>query len=347
MRTLALVGILVVGIAAYLLQRDWTTPYGSFPKEGLIVDIPKGTSRTHIAELLEAKGVIRSARSFRLLSLWHRGRHLQAGEYFFDRPVTPQEVHGTMVDGWVYLHTVTVPEGYTMFDIAELLEREGLAARSDFLKAAGEPSLVRDVAPDARNDEGFLFPDTYKFARGMTPRRITEAMSRRFHEEWKILLFPKREAQPTPMEIITVASLVERETAVPEERPRVASVFYNRLRKGMALDCDPTVIYALRLDGRPPAKLSSADLRVDSAYNTYKHRGLPPGPIGNPGKASLRAALEPESTDYLYFVADAEGHHIFSRTLAEHNRNVARYRKKLAAIAREARAASAPGRQSP
>ena len=350
LRTIALGGILVAGPAAYLVRRDWTTPYGSFPKEGMIVQIPKGSSRVRVAELLAAKGVIRSARSFRLLSLWHR-RALLAGEYFFDRPVTPQQVHGALVDGRVFLHTVTVPEGYTMFDIADLLEREGLATRKDFLKAVGEPSLVRDIAPGARNVEGFLFPDTYKFPRGITPRRITEAMSRRFHEEWGKLPAQTKEVRPEPLEIITLASLVERETAVAEERPRVASVFYNRLRKGMALDCDPTVIYALRLEGRPAAKLTFADLRVDSVYNTYQHRGLPPGPIANPGQASLRAALEPEKTDYFYFVADATGKHVFSRTLAEHNRNVSRYRHRRAQMAREeARAAksrSSVSRQAP
>ena len=318
------------------LWHDWRTPYGDFPKAGVFVEIQRGSSRAAITELLAASGVIRSRASFRLLGMRYSGEKLRAGEYLFDHPRTPEEILRMLAEGRVYLHALTVPEGYTMMDIAQIVARERLATRDAFLAAARDPEAIHDLAPEARTLEGFLFPDTYKFPRGTPPQKIAEAMVRRFRQVWGAL--PARSAStddPNALGIVTMASLVERETAVAEERPRVASVFYNRLKSGVALDCDPTVIYALRLEDKYNGALSSGDLRFDSPYNTYHHRGLPPGPIGNPGLESLRAALEPEKTDYFYFVADAEGHHIFSRTLAEHNRNVAKYRKKLAAIARE------------
>jgi UPF0755 protein len=357
-RFVAVAGALVIGVVIALaavglwIHHDWRTPYGEFSKGGLFVEIPRGTSRAAIAELLASNDVIRSSASFRLLASINPRANLRAGEYLFDRPRTPQEIFRMLIEGRVYLHTFTVPEGYTLLDIADTVARERLATREAFLAAARDPEAVRDLAPKARTLEGFLFPDTYKFPRGVTPQKIAEAMVHRFRQVWGALPEKGPVADgPGALEIITMASLVERETAVLEERPRVASVFYNRLRQGVALDCDPTVIYALRQEGLYTGKLNSSDLRFDSPYNTYQHRGLPPGPIANPGEASLRAALAPENTDYFYFVADAEGHHVFSRTLAEHNRNVARYRRRLAAIAREgahgSTATASESRQSP
>jgi UPF0755 protein len=330
------------------LRHDWRTPYGNLPPSGVFVEIQRGSSRAAIAKLLETDGVIRSSMSFRFLAARYPEERLRAGEYLFERPQTPEEVFRILAEGRVYLHTLTVPEGYTMFDIAEIVARGRLATREDFLQAARDPEPIRDLAPKARTLEGFLYPDTYKFPRGTPAQKIAERMVRRFRQVWGSL--PTRDSDEDPMAalgIVTMASLVERETAVPGERPRVASVFYNRLKRGVALDCDPTVIYGLQQADKYRGALTTEDMHFDSPYNTYRHRGLPPGPIGNPGEASLRAALEPEKTDYFYFVADAEGHHVFSRTLAEHNRNVAKYRKKLAAMAREARAASGAGQQSP
>lgn len=345
---LALAVVAAIVAVGLWLRQDWRTPYGNFSKPGMFVEIQRGSSRKAITELLVSSGVIRSSASFRLLASRSPRERLRAGEYLFDRPRTPEEIFRMLAEGRVYLHTLTVPEGYSMIDIAETVAREKLATREAFLAAARDPEAVRDLAPAARTLEGFLFPDTYKFPRGMPAQKIAEAMVRRFRQVWSALPAKDTVAGGTgALGIVTMASLVERETGVLEERPRVASVFYNRLRRGVALDCDPTVIYALRLEDLYGGALTSGDLRFDSPYNTYRHRGLPPGPIANPGEASLRAALQPEKTDYFYFVADAGGHHIFSRTLAEHNRNVAKYRKRLAAIAREARAASALGRQSP
>lgn len=350
---LLVISILVAAAAGVLwLRHNWRTPYGSFPKGGIVVEIERGRSHAEIAKLLAANGVIRSSASFRLLARRFPREKLRAGEYLFDRARTPEEIFRMLAEGRVYLHTLTVPEGYTLSDIADVVARERLATREAFLAAAGDPQGIRDVAPQARTLEGFLFPDTYKFPRDTPPQKIAEAMVHRFRQVWSAL--PAKDGAVEGMSalaIVTMASLVERETAVPEERPRVASVFYNRLKRGVALDCDPTVIYALRLEGKYSGTLAPGDLLTASPYNTYLHRGLPPGPIASPGEASLRAALQPEKTEFFYFVADATGRHVFSRTLAEHNRNVARYRHRLATLAREgahqAKGAAAPGRESP
>ena len=343
--------VLFVGlIGLYGLRRDWGSAYGKIPKEGLIVQIPRGSSHRQIAELLAAKGLVRSSLSFRLLAARNFRRTLHAGEYMFDQRLSPKQIMRMLVTGRVYLHTVTVPEGYTIFEIADLLEKEGLASRKDFLEMASDPTLVRYLAPGAPNLEGFLFPETYKFPKGIPPRRIAETMVRRFRDAWSKIPHDHSDAHLSPLGLVTMASLIERETAVAEERPRVASVFYNRLQDQVALGCDPTVIYALRLAHQYRGTLSSADMHFPSPYNTYLHRGLPPGPIANPGAASLRAAMEPEKTNFLYFVADAQGRHAFSRTLVEHNRNVMRYRQRLAEMNREQAEAEpplVPDRQQP
>jgi UPF0755 protein len=216
-----------------------------------------------------------------------------------------------------------------MFDIADLAAQEGFLSRDEFLVAARDPSPIRDIAPGAPSLEGFLFPATYEFPRHMTGKDMTAAMVKKFRQEW--LTLP--DTAPTPhqsiQEIVTLASLVERETPRPEERPHVAGVFENRLRIGQPLQCDPTVAYALTLAGAYSGKLDGGDLHFASPYNTYRNRGLPPGPIANPGEAALRAALDPPPTEDLYFVANTEGGHFFSKTLEEHDRNVTRYRQLL------------------
>lgn len=329
-------GILVpIALFAVWLAGVMLTPYRAFNEAGIFVDIPRGTGTRGITRILAERGVVRHAFTFELLSRW-QGRTLQAGEYFFDRPMTPLEVHRKLAEGQVFVYWVTIPEGATIFDIGQILERAGLATPEEFRAVVADASPVRDIAPRARNLEGFLFPDTYQFPRRATPQEIVAAMVRRFREVWQS--FPEAERNPhrlAPAELITLASLVERETGLADERPIIAGVFYNRLQKGIPLQCDPTVIYALQLANKYKGPLGRArhrqlttrDLRFASAYNTYLHGGLPPGPIANPGKASLRAALFPPRVDYLYFVADARGGHFFSKTLAEHNANVARYRR--------------------
>ena len=335
--------LILLAATAFVAWVRWevSRPYKGYAAPTTFVDIPRGTSRRQIANLLAQSGVIHSSTAFELYSRWKRRHTLQAGEYMFDQPVSAREVFSKIAAGRVYVHTVTIPEGWTMFDVADALEREGLCRRDDFLVAARDPSPVRDLAPRARSLEGFLFPATYEFSRHTTPREIAVTMVERFRTVWAGLA--AQHADPAGVQsgvdgnaqvekVVEVASLVERETPQPAERPLVASVFYNRLNHGYPLQCDPTVQYALALAGRPAPSLRAEDLKFDSPYNTYLHRGLPPGPIANPGEASLRAALAPPHTDYFYFVANTQGGHFFSSTLAEHNRNVLRYRRLLAGL---------------
>ena len=345
----AIVAALAAGVAG-VLRADWTTPYAGYAAGGVFVEIPRGMGEREIARTLEASGVVRSAISFRALELRNRHARLEAGEYRFEKPETPEQVFETLTHGRIYLVTVTLPEGETMFEMGAQLEARGVTTREAFLAAARSPALVVDLAPGAPSLEGFLFPATYQFPRHQPGEKIAEAMVRRFREAWarSVAALRERERPSTafgPLQMVTLASLVEKETGVPEERPLVAAVFRNRLRNNIALDCDPTVIYALVLAGRYNGKLLLADLRVDSPYNTYRRRGLPPGPIANPGEASLRAALEPAQGEWLYFVATGNGGHAFSKTLVEHNKNVAKYRQHEAQARREARAHAA-GRPS-
>jgi UPF0755 protein len=300
-------------------------PYQGFPDGGVYVDIPHGASQRTISRLLSENGVVRSRLAFEALCRSRKRRTMQAGEYFFDRPATAFQVYDAIANGRVFVKEFVVPEGFTMFDIADLAASSGFLSREEFLAAARDASPIRDLAPNAPSLEGFLFPATYEFPRHPTGTEMTETMVKKFRQEWSSI----SPAQSSVQEVVTLASLVERETPRPEERPHVAGVFANRLRAGQPLQCDPTVAYALSLAGAYSGKLSGADLRFPSAYNTYRNRGLPPGPIANPGEAALRAALDPPPTEDIYFVANTEGGHFFSKTLKEHNQNVARYRKLL------------------
>ncbi|HVB08237.1 MAG TPA: endolytic transglycosylase MltG [Candidatus Acidoferrales bacterium] len=348
--------IVLAGAPGLWLRYELARSYRGYSQAQIFVDIPRGTPRWNIAGLLQSNGVIHSRIAFLALSIRHRRRVLQAGEYLFNQPMTPRQVFAQIAGGRIFVHTVVVPEGWTMFDIANELARQGLSSKADFLRVARDPSLVRDIAPRAPSLEGFLFPSTYQFSRNATPQEIAATMVRQFREEWSKLqanapaaAMPDPaatahsgartpDAPPAPLsaeQLVTLASLVERETPQPQERPVVASVFYNRLKLGVPLQCDPTVQYALDLAGKPTPKVTPADLRVASPYNTYLHRGLPPGPIANPGDASLRAVFNPAHTKYLYFVANDSGGHFFSSTLEEHNRNVARYRRLLQGLPAE------------
>ena len=331
MKRIALVALLALAALGLWLWIALRVPYQGYPTGGVFIEIPRGTPTGAIARILSEKGIVRSRVAFEGLGRWHARQALQAGDYFFERPMTAFEVFRVLAEGRVYVHTVTVPEGLTMFDIAELMEQQGLCRREEFLAAARDPLPIRDLAPHARSLEGFLFPATYQFRRRITAPEIVETMVRRFREVWDS--FPERGRNPHGLsvaEVVTMASLVEGETGLPDERLIIAGVFYNRLHRGVALQCDPTVIYALRLANRYTGTLQKSDLDSDSPYNTYRRLGLPPGPIVNPGQASLRVVLFPPDVDYLYFVSNTQGGHFFSKTLAEHNNNVARYRRLLA-----------------
>jgi len=330
--------VLVAGCAAAWIWYGITKPYRGFAAEGTFVEVPRGASSRHVANLLKTSGVIRSALGFEIYARRHPKRTLQAGEYFFDHAMTGREVFWKLANGQVYQQPFTVREGETMFDIARELEAGKFVRAGDFLFAAGDPSAVRDIAPDAQTLEGFLFPATYELPRHPAASELTTEMVHKFKEEWKHIAPPAAVASNSENghqavnRIVTLASLVERETPRPEERPLVAGAFENRLRKGMRLQCDPTVIYGMERLGKYDGTLTGKDLKFDSPYNTYEHGGLPPGPIGNPGEASLRAALQPAQTNYLYFVANTQGGHFFAATLEEHNRNVTKYRRLLAGL---------------
>jgi UPF0755 protein len=307
-----------------------------------------GYSSRRIAIELRRAGVIHNERVFWLWHALHHKRSLKAGEYQFDRQADLPQVYDRIARGDIYFHVVTIPEGYTMFDIAKEIEDAGLGSAADFLHVAEtQTQLISDLAPQATSLEGYLFPNTYQFTRTQTLEEMAAAMVHQFRQvaqqiglspshpssntgpDFSPNSDPNSVANPDVAEIVTMASIVEKETAVSEERPLVAGVYYNRLAQRMALDADPSVIYAELLAGTYQGSLHHADLSVNSPYNTYRFPGLPPGPIGNPGRSSLAAALHPESTDFLYFVADGNGHHRFAHSLEEHNRNVAAYRRAL------------------
>ena len=350
MRKIVWVFLLVVIAAAGWL--GWALLMPVKPSPQTFVLLHPGYSTRRIAAELKSAGVIRSKEAFLLWHYYHHGRSLKAGEYLFDKPANIIEIQKRLRRGDVYFRTVVIPEGFTMFDIARAIEAAGLGPADQFLTVAQhDKALIADIAPGAPSLEGYLFPDTYQFSRLMTMHDMAAAMVRQFRQvAHQIGLIPggdssgltsqgglkvtaaAYDAAPQPEDVervVTMASIIEKETAVPEERPLVASVYYNRLAKHIALDADPSIIYAELLAGTYGGALHHADMVFKSPYNTYRNAGLPPGPIANPGRSSLEAALHPADTDYFYFVADAQGHHRFAQTIAEHNKNVVAYRKAM------------------
>jgi UPF0755 protein len=315
---LLFVALLAAGAMAWLTL----TPFG--PQSETFVELTPGSSTAVIGQQLEAAGVVRSRFAFQLLRIVKRGT-LRAGEYRFDHLAPMLEVYARIARGDVFTKAVTVPEGATIFEIADRVQQAGLGSAQDFLDAAvSQTELVADLDPGAKSLEGYLFPDTYRFARKATPVQIAATMVRRFKA-----VAAQLGLKGNMHAVVTMASLVERETAVDAERPLVASVFTNRLAKNMPLMTDPALIYGLELERQWRGKIYQSDLSRNTPYNTYLHAGLPPSPIANPGVKSLRAAMEPANTDYLYFVAagaNPQGRSLFSSTLDEHDRNVAGYR---------------------
>lgn len=295
------------------------------PAQTQYVLLHPGWSTKRIARELKNAGVIRSANVFALLHYVQPGRSLKAGEYKFDSSANAIEVRDRLARGDIFTHTVVVPEGYNMFDIAQAVEDSGLVSAEEFLKAArSQTSLIHDLDPQAQSLEGYLFPDTYQFTRTQTVHDMVAMMVKRFQQEAKAVGL-----NGNVHTVVTMASIVEKESAVAEERPEVASVYYNRLAKRMGLAADPTVVYAALLGGNYRGTIYQSDLHADSPYNTYKYAGLPPGPIANPGTSALRAAMYPAHTDYLYFVAEGNGsgRHRFSSTYEQHEKNVLAYRR--------------------
>jgi len=315
--------VAAAGFALSIVSRAGK-PYKGYAAAEQFVEIPTGSGVAAIARRLEEAGVIPDRLSFRY-AVWRMGDHraMKAGEYRFDKPMSPIEVARAIQRGEVYLRQITLREGLTIRDMAAKFEQDGFGSRQAFIEAASRAELVKDLDPAATDLEGYLFPDTYALARRDTAARLVELMVARFQRQvGRDLPDRARAAGRTVRETVTLASLVEKETGKAEERSLVAAVYANRLRIGMGLQCDPTVLYALQRAGRDVKNITRDDLQFDSPYNTYKYAGLPPGPIASPGKASIDAALEPADVPYLYFVSRNDGSHVFATTLDEHNRNV-------------------------
>ncbi|HLK63332.1 MAG TPA: endolytic transglycosylase MltG [Bryobacteraceae bacterium] len=318
-----LIGVLVVLlILAALLVVRLSLPYRGFSGE-IFVEIPRGTSTKGIAALLANAGVVRSRWDFMAARALRGSKVLQAGEYRFNRPASSGEVYNRIARGDTFYFELVVPEGKNMFDIGQAVEQLGLFTASQFLTAARNPAIIHDLDPHAPTLEGYLFPSTYRLGRHTTPEHLCQLMTARFREVWRGL-----STSADVHETVTMASLVEKEGKLADERPRIAAVFENRLKIGMKLDCDPTTIYAALLADRYRGTIHRSDLDSDDPYNTYRHAGLPPGPIANPGVQSIHAVLAPMRSDELYFVAraDGSGGHQFSSNLADHQAATERYR---------------------
>jgi len=324
-RRLALALVCAAGAGTYLWY-SLNSPFAGFSRE-TFVDLPKRTTAPQMAELLRSAGVIRHSWAFLLARSLRRGATLQAGEYRFTQPASVWEVFDRIRRGDIFYYELVVPEGKNMFDIAAAVEQLGLFPADRFLEAARNPAPIRDLDWQAPTLEGYLFPNTYRLSRNTTPDQLCLMMTAKFRDVWRGL-----HTDASVHRTITLASLVEKEGRLPAERPVIASVFARRLQIGMKLDCDPTTIYAALLEGHYRGSIHKSDLASDDPYNTYKHAGLPPGPIANPGVASIEAALHPAETGYLYFVAraDGSGAHSFSANLATHEANIARYRRASA-----------------
>lgn len=311
---------------AYGVYRQVFQPFKN-DNQNVVVVIESGMPVSSIAKKLQRHGVIASAEAFRrYYRLFHADRKLKAGEYLFDGPLSMRQVIEKLAEGKSLLHKVTVKEGLWIGETARVFEESGLFPAAEFVRAAGDAGLIRDIDPEANDLEGYLFPDTYRVRKDIRPGEMVRLMVDRFRENFSnTFVWRARDIGFSVRQAVILASLVEKETANREERFLVSSVFHNRLRRGMLLDCDSTIIYALKKAGTWDGDLRWRDLKGDSPFNTRRHRGLPPGPIASPGHAALEAALYPENTDYLFFVAKDKNSHHFSSSLAEHNRAVRKY----------------------
>jgi UPF0755 protein len=325
---LVVAGVLAVAAWGYLLVGR---PHKGYSGDETFVEIVPGSSPQRMGRALSDAGVVANPVAFRL-AVWLEGagRRLQAGEYRFDAPMTPRAVVDKIVRGDVFLRPVTFREGLTIRQMAAIFEEKGFGPAAEFVAAASKPGSIRELDPQAPDLEGYLFPDTYTLPRRTTAEDLVARMVARFEKS----LTPETRQLAASRglsvrELVTLASLVEKETAKAEERPLVAAVYTNRLKIGMGMQCDPTVIYALERAGRYTGNLTRADLQFDSPYNTYRYAGLPPGPIAAPGQASLEAAANPSDVPYLYFVSRNDGSHAFAATLDEHNRNVQEYQVRF------------------
>jgi UPF0755 protein len=322
-----ILGVAAVAVLGVLAWQRVSEPYKGYAAEEQFVEIPPGAGTADIRRRLIAAGVVRDELSFRAAVWWTgNAQNLQAGEFQFTGPMSASEVVAKIARGDVYARRITFREGLTVAEMAEVFEASDFGKAADFVAAARDTSRIRDLDAGARDLEGYLFPETYALPRGTPASRLVAMMVDRFRASYTDDLQAKaREQGFTTRQVVTLASLVEKETGKGEERPLVSAVYRNRLELGMAMQADPTVVYALQKAGKYDGNIRREDLAFDSPYNTYRYGGLPPGPIAAPGKASLEAALAPADVPYLYFVSRNDGSHVFARTLAEHNANVYQY----------------------
>jgi UPF0755 protein len=328
-RLLLIVCLLAIAAGGFVYWRytELLEPFKGYSGAEQFVEVAPGSSPSTIGQRLVDGGVVRDELSFRA-AMWlsGRARELKAGEYRFDRPMTALEVIDKIARGDVYRRAVTFREGLTIAEMAQIYAQGGFGTAADFQKAAGNIALIQDLDSAATDLEGYLFPDTYSLRRDTPASVLVQQMVGYFRKVFTADLQQAAAANSlTVRQAVTLASLVEKETAVPEERPIVAAVYLNRLRINEGLYADPTVIYALQRAGKYTGNLRRDDLQFDSPYNTYRYPGLPPGPIAAPGKASLEAAARPAQVDYRYFVSKNDGSHVFARTLEEHNQNVQKW----------------------
>jgi UPF0755 protein len=334
MRKLAIIFVIVVAVlalgAGLLGTVVWGRlhePYKGYAASEQLIEIPQGSGTNEIGRRLVERGIVRDLFIFRA-AMWWSGtdRSLKAGEYRFAEPMSAAQVVDKLARGDVYAHRITFPEGLTILDMSKIYEQRGFGAASQFVGAASDGSAIKDLDPEAPDLEGYLYPETYAIPRGTPASKLIGQMVQRFREAYTEDLKGQAAAQGlTTRQVVTLASLIEKETAREHERGLVAAVYRNRMKLGMGMQADPTVIYALQKAGKYDGNIRRSDLQFDSPYNTYKYPGLPPGPIASPRQESLAAALAPADVPYLYFVSRNDGTHVFASTLAEHNRNVHEY----------------------
>lgn len=298
--------------------------------EQIVFEVAHGKSFTRVARELEAIRLIQNANLFTWYARFRGEAHkMKVGEYALRRNMSPAEVLSVITSGKSIARPFTISEGLNMYEISELYESQGFGKKEDFLKLCLDKAFIKMVLGEERDSlEGYLFPETYQLTKFTTPKELVQAMVFRFQEVYKDVEAKISVNGMTKHQIVTLASIVEKETGAPEERPRISSVFHNRLAKGMRLQTDPTIIYGLAdLEKKTVYKITKADITRPTRYNTYVIKGLPPGPIANPGREALLAAVQPEKTDYLYFVSQNDGTHIFSQDYDAHNKAVRRYQQ--------------------
>jgi len=321
--------ILGIAVSSAWFYTQIETPFYNSPTGETFVEIKRGSNTETIADQLVEAGILRNRLPFiAYLRFTNNAQRLKAGEYRFAGPANPKQITERLIKGDIYFRVITIPEGLTAQETIELLALNGFGTIEEMEPILRNTDWIRDIDPNAETLEGYLFPETYHFSRKAESRRIIQTMVEEFRKQLKTVLaeHPMIPGWSIP-EAVTLASMIEKEVRKAEERPLVSSVFHNRLESRMQLACDATIIYAMKLAGTYNGNIRKSDLSMESPYNSYLHRGLPPGPIANPGADSLRAALNPASTDYLYYVSRNDGTHVFSKNYREHQQAVDEYQR--------------------